>query len=94
MILHIVSRSPFSHDALQRCLSTCAPEDALLLIEDGVLALTQPARFLAPAPTAALHALGSDLEARGLTTVPPVQTVDYAGFVELVARFHKTVSWF
>ena len=94
MILHIVSRSPFTHDALERCRAALAPGDALLLIEDGVLALATPDRFLSWSQTCPLHAVLADVQARGLTLPAAVQGVDYAGFVDLVAHFDKTVAWF
>ena len=95
MILHIVSRSPFSHDALQRCLACACAEDAILLIEDGVYALSAADRFLAVSPVSAIYALNVDCQARGLSApANPVQEVDYGGFVDLSARFDKTVSWF
>jgi len=97
MILHIVSRSPHSQDALQRCLAVAGIEDAIILIEDGVYALTAYERFLpAPLPVKTLYALEPDLLARGITPAlsNPVQTVDYNGFVDLTAAFSKTLSWF
>ena len=97
MILHIVSRSPHAHDALQRCLAVAAATDALMLIEDGVYALAA-ARSLLPEAgvVTGIYALQPDLDARGITlpAAGPVQIVDYAGFVDLTARFDKTLSWF
>jgi len=95
MILHIVSRSPFSHDALQRCLACASAEDAIMLIEDGVYALSAADRFLAVSPVSSIYALDADCRARGLPApTDPIQVVDYGGFVDLSARFDKTLSWF
>ena len=94
MILHIVSQSPFTHDALDRCCAGLSPEDAILLIEDGVLALATPARFLDAVKAHSMYALLADTQARGLELPAAVQSVDYTGFVDLVAKFDKTVSWF
>lgn len=96
MILHIVSASPYSHDALQRCLRLAADHDAILLIEDGVLAVDSAAHFLDQSPTRHLYALEPDLHARGVVQADDnvVTTVDYDGFVELTTRCDKTVSWF
>ncbi len=91
MILHIVSKSPFSHDALQRCLAVLTPGDMLLLIEDGVLAHASPTPLL-PADGNAVFTLSADAAARGISL--PANAVDYAGFVDLVARADKSVSWF
>ena len=99
MILHIVSQSPFSHDALQRCLAALAPGDAILLTEDGVLAHTAPDRFLAPALSrqVTVFTLNPDAQARGIAAAHnhvDCVGVDYAGFVDLVATADKSVSWF
>jgi tRNA 2-thiouridine synthesizing protein B len=94
MILHIVSRSPFTHDALERCRAALAHGDAILLIEDGVLALATPDRFLAGLQSHPVHVLLVDVQARGLTLPGNVQSVDYSGFVDLVAHCSKSVSWF
>ena len=94
MILHIVSRSPFTHDALERCRTAFTPGDLLLLIEDGVLALATPDRFLSDLQPHVVYVLRSDAQARGMTLPATVEGIDYTGFVDLVARCSKSVSWF
>lgn len=94
MILHIVSKSPFTHDALERCRATLAPDDAIVLIEDGVLALATAAQFIDAAKPHSVYILKADAQARGLDLPAQVQRVDYNGFVDLVAKFDKSVSWF
>ena len=94
MILHIVSKSPFTHDALERCRAALAPDDAILLIEDGVLALATPARFLDAVKAHSVYILLADAQARGLDLPAAVKGVDYTGFVDLVATFDKSLSWF
>ena len=97
MILHIVSASPFRHDTLQRCLSLASEQDGILLIEDGVFALTNPVQHLPqPLPTHHMFALASDLQARGIDakTNTSITIVDYEGFVTLATQFSKTLTWF
>jgi len=82
--LHLI----FSAEGLQSCLGIIQPEDALLLIEDGVYAV------LGDSATR-LHAIEDDLVARGLQDLHAdnVQRIDYSGMVELVARHQPIVSW-
>jgi tRNA 2-thiouridine synthesizing protein B len=74
-------------------------EDAVLLIEDAVYAAT---RGNAAAPGLAdamahckVYALMPDLEARGVAdrVIEGVHTVDYGGFVDLVAAHPNNQSW-
>lgn len=96
MILHIISTSPFTHDALQRCRDIATAQDGILLIEDAVLALSNAARFLEDLPSPHLFVLEPDRLARGmaLPQTPVITAVDYEGFVTLTAQFAKSVSWF
>lgn len=94
-MLHIVNKSPAHTTALASCLRLAQPGSALLLIEDGVYAATQ-AEAIAPAlKTLKVYALQPDLAARGVAVrlVDGVTTVDYAGFVELVATHPNNQSW-
>ncbi|MDY6814302.1 MAG: sulfurtransferase complex subunit TusB [Pseudomonadota bacterium] len=88
--LHILNKSP-EHPRFARCLSMAGPEDAILLIENGVLG------FAAAAPggtTAKLLALAPDLAARGMDIDSrPVETIDYDGMVELTTRAKQVISW-
>lgn len=100
MILNIVNKSPSISQALEHCLSQLAEGDALLLIEDGVLAaLDTPANrnWLNRRPDGLpVHALAEDLDARGLRDMllPGVQVVDYAGFVNLTVQYPLSQSWY
>ncbi len=97
-MLHIVNKSPFSSQALDACVQVARGGD-LLLIEDAVYAATAGTvadgfmrevmkRFR-------VHALGPDLEARGLAgrLIDGITLVDYAGFVDLVAKNETCQSW-
>jgi tRNA 2-thiouridine synthesizing protein B len=90
--LHLVARSPTRSDALEACLRSLGPGDALLLLEDGVYGALPDQ----PGPAeGACHALEEDVRARGLAgrLRADVAPVDYAGFVELVAAHERTLSW-
>lgn len=97
--LHTVNKSPFATNALLSCLMHCKDGDAVLMIEDGVYgALTgsgMAETVTGKAAAISIYALGGDLAARGLEgkTLSEVGTVDYAGFVDLVAKHDRTQNW-
>ncbi|WP_370280790.1 sulfurtransferase complex subunit TusB [Pontibacterium sp.] len=98
MALHTLNQPPGNAQCLERCLNALADGDALLLIEDGVLA-TLPAhasRFDAIAANVTLFALQADLDARGLNDLKGTRftVVDDGGFVELACEQDKVVSWY
>lgn len=97
-MLHIINKSPFGHHSLETCLRIATGGD-LLLIEDAVYAATS-GTALEPLIRAAqerfnIHVLLPDLEARGMSAkiIAGIETVDYGGFVDLVARNEKSQSW-
>jgi tRNA 2-thiouridine synthesizing protein B len=97
-MLHIVNKSPLDRNSLDTVLTT-AEGGTLLLIEDGVYAATKGNAF-EPKLKAAMakfkvYALQADLEARGIAdrVADGVTTVDYAGFVDLVADNKTNQSW-
>lgn len=94
-MLHIVNKSPAHTSALASCLRLAQPGSALLLIEDGVYAATQPETIGAALTTLKVYALQPDLAARGVAArvLDGVTTLDYAGFVELVATHPNNQSW-
>lgn len=100
MILHTVNKSPFQHDALEACLRVAAPEDSILLIEDGVYAAiagNDSSRLIDSAlGLCMVYVLLPDLEARGLAerVRGSITGIDYRGFVDLTAANTKVMSWF
>jgi len=98
-MLHIVNKSPFERNALDSCLRFGRDGSAVLLIEDGVYAVTR-GNLAEPKIKAALgqmkiYALRPDLEARGMqdAVLEGVQLVDYGGFVDLVTGHNTVQSW-
>ena len=87
--LHILNKSP-EHPRYARCLSMAGPEDAVLLIENGVLGLGT-----ASASTSGkLLALEADMAARGMGGQSgTAETVDYDAMVELTTRAQQVISW-
>ncbi|WP_299587109.1 sulfurtransferase complex subunit TusB [uncultured Microbulbifer sp.] len=95
MTLHIVSKSPFSTQALSDCLESFADGDALLLIEDGVYALQHKA--LQDLQNTEIFCLAADSEARGLLPSAiscSVEAIDDARWVHLCTEHNPIVSWF
>ena len=97
-MLHIVNKSPHERNALESCLRV-ANGGALLLIEDGVYAATRgneaEAKLREALSRFKVYALAPDLEARGMheRVMEGVTTVDYGGFVDLVAENKNCQSW-
>ena len=98
--LHTVNKSPFERSCLESCLGHAQPGDAILLIEDAVIAALAGTAFEGKMADAAksmrLNVLGPDLAARGLDpakVVPGIKVVDYAGFVDLAAETKATNAW-
>jgi len=98
-MLHIVNKSPFERNALGSCLRFGRDGSAVLLIEDGVYAVTR-GNIAEPKIKAALgqmkiYALRPDLEARGMqdAVLEGIQLVDYGGFVDLVVSHNAVQSW-
>jgi len=95
-MLHIVNKSPFEKDSFTACAAHASADSTILLIEDGVYAAIKGSRVadtLAAAPK--VVALQSDVAARGIegNLADVVETIDYAGFVDLVTEYDKVQSW-
>ncbi|MCX7682320.1 MAG: sulfurtransferase complex subunit TusB [Anaerolineae bacterium] len=96
-MLYMVNKSPLMYGSLKSALRIAQAGDPILLYEDGVYAAAQGAASEGLIREALqrhpVYVLQADVEARGLSRlVEGVQTVDYAGFVELVEQ-HHVVPW-
>lgn len=97
-MLHTVNKSPFTNGTLESCLRFCQPGDALLLLEDGVLAAsagTAKSNLVAKAMENGheVYAISADIKARGLhNLIEGVKVVGYDVFVDLVEK-NKIHSW-
>ena len=98
-MLHIVNKSPTERTTLDSCLEHALPGHTVLLIEDGIYAATRGSagarRLEGLDPAIELCVLGPDVEARAMarSLVERARSVDYRGFVELVARHPRVQSW-
>jgi tRNA 2-thiouridine synthesizing protein B len=97
-MLNIVNKSPLERNSLDACLRIGAP-GAVLLIEDGVYAAVRGTAVEASMKAALskfrVYALLPDLEARAVAdrVIDGVTTIDYGGFVDLVAEHNACQSW-
>jgi tRNA 2-thiouridine synthesizing protein B len=97
-MLHIINKSPLCNNALESCLRAASSGD-ILLIEDAVYAATKgnamEDRMRAAAGQIKVYVLLPDLEARGLADriIDGIASVDYGGFVDLVAANKNCQSW-
>jgi tRNA 2-thiouridine synthesizing protein B len=98
-MLHIVNKSPLEKNALDSCLAHAQAGSTILLIEDGVYAVTKGNKtetaMKKVMESCTVCALWPDLEARGMqdTVIDGVKQVDYNGFVDLVAESSTVQSW-
>lgn len=99
MILHTVNKSPFDTIALESCLAHCKPGSSLLLIEDGIYAGLNGAKFTDKVTSAMkdinIYVLEPDLNARGVQDqlIDGIKKIDYAGFVDLSVEHDKVQAW-
>jgi len=98
MLLHTVSRSP-AHSALRDCLAVLGPDDAILLLGDGVYAAIaggEGAALLAGSG-ATLFVLEADAALAGVQErllLPGATVVDDDGFVALTERYGRQLAWY
>ncbi len=90
-MLHIVSRL-HSLETLSRYVSA---KDTLLLVEEAVYASNPKHKKHVLLPSVEVKALQPDIVARGLEGVcaSHIETVDFAGYVDLTAEHSKSITW-
>lgn len=88
------------HKSLLTCSQFCTTGDAILLLEDGVYALSHVAIGALLQSGIRLFAIEADVSARGLkntniwrTEASQVQMINYDQFVELCVEFPTQKNW-
>jgi len=96
MNLHILSQSPSKSSAMQDMLTALSAGDAIILIEDGVIAALHSALSKSSLTETPIYILEADLMARGLRerVKNDITVVTDSEFVKLCCQYSKTVSWF
>ncbi len=98
-MLHIVNKSYAETTSLRACLRLAQAGSALLLIEDAVYAATSAAANASGVADALarhkIYVLQPDAAARGVSArlIDGVTSIDYAGFVDLVAEHTNNQTW-
>jgi tRNA 2-thiouridine synthesizing protein B len=89
--LHILNKVP-EHPRSAACQQALMPGDALLLIENAVLALATAGSELLTMTS--VYALTPDVMARGLENrIGKANLVDFPAMVKLTAQAQKVISW-
>ncbi|CNE21838.1 sulfurtransferase complex subunit TusB [Yersinia nurmii] len=95
-MLYTVSRSPFQCD-LSALLRLTSDEDAILFLQDGVLATLKDADVLNILlnNSASLFVLENDLAARGLVgqNSDKIPAISYNHFVDLTTKHRQHLAW-
>lgn len=95
-MLHTLSHSPW-HCDIDSMMRMLHEGDALLLVQDGVIAAIDGTRFvdiLSNAPIT-VSALKDDIDARGLTgqISAKINVVSYTDFVNLAVQHSGQMNW-
>ena len=96
MILHTLCTTP-GRDAFDNCLAILSPEDAVLLLGDGVYAGIKKTEAFErlQATGASIHILREDALAAGLMErLGPILVIDMEGFVSLTERYPRQLGWY
>ncbi|ALG67568.1 sulfurtransferase complex subunit TusB [Beggiatoa leptomitoformis] len=100
MLLHTVNKSPFEKNSLESCLRFAQADSSILLYEDAVYVALQGTNYeklvSSALQTHKIYVLTPDLYARGMHDKPlidGIQSVDYAGFVDLTIAHHAVQAW-
>ena len=97
--LHTLSQSWQNQSWLYEQMAFAADGDAILLLEDAVLAVHSPltlASFTAKCEASGInvYVLQDDMHLRGIKNqYSQIVEIDYSGFVELCVQYQKQVAW-
>lgn len=87
MRLHILNSSA----SLNRCKSSLADTDTLMLIEDAVV--LSSSIFSDVDTTITIYALADDLQRRGIKAPSNIEALNYPQFVDLCVAHTQCLSW-
>lgn len=96
-MLHTITRSPYQSTALAQCVEYLTAGDAILLLEDAVVAGLTKNNFLSEIKNVGvdIYLLEADVIARGLQDKcdQSINLIDYKGFVSLTVTHDKHMKW-
>lgn len=100
-ILHLLNKSPFTHNVIQSCIHHCQPGDAVIFIEDGVLNILPGSPFAEQINNlkisgVSFYALAEDIAARGIENQlrDEIISINYTDFVRLSVEHSPIQSWY
>ncbi|AUQ26994.1 sulfurtransferase complex subunit TusB [Dickeya zeae] len=95
-MLHTLAHSPY-HSDLDALLRNVGSDDAILLLQDGVIAALSGAPFgeRLQSSGATVYALQEDVVARGLSEQisTTIVLIDYTQFVQLTVLHSRQLAW-
>ncbi len=88
--LHLISCNLTLHPEIaQQLQQALSADDALLFMAQGIYTLlTMPLSY-----SQAMYILTSDIMTTGIQPPPTVTAINYGQFVELGARYERSLSW-
>lgn len=95
--IHIINRSPTMRSSLQSCLRVIQKDDAIILIEDAVIAAkknSQTEKLIKNVLD--VFVLEPDIKARGIQIdqlIQGIELVDYNRFVNLTVKYNGIQTW-
>lgn len=91
MMMHIITRSPYSSTALEECLNFADEQSVLLLLGDAVYATSHPG--LSAFNNLKTYAIEEDCGARGLEKKDTIEYIDYLEMIKLTETHHPIQTW-
>lgn len=88
-MLHIISHSLFKFRPAGIDVALLNPQDAVLLLGDGIYSASHPDIQALQG----VYAIEEDRIARGLPKHPHISHIDYAAMVTLTEHHHPVVTW-
>ncbi|HJL61497.1 MAG TPA: sulfurtransferase complex subunit TusB [Pseudomonadales bacterium] len=95
MILHTVNKSPYKNRSLINCVRFGQKDDALVLLENGVYAVSHPDLDDLLKSGIRVFAIEADMMARGLSHElnGQVDIISYEQFVGLCVEYPRQKNW-
>lgn len=96
MILHILTKTPDNSASVQM-QQVIGDQDAVLLIEEAVVAALDPSWTAWQQFQSRIFLLSEDLIARGLASIAAdneLPMIEMDGFVVLTEQYEKAVTWY
>lgn len=100
-MLHLVSKSPYCGNHLEHCLKTCAENDIIVLLEEGVYATPSDTQWVTGFARiqgkndVKIFAIEADLRSRGITQAicSNITLINYEQFVNLTVSHYPIQNW-